>query len=512
MDGAISGAVEPPRVSQRVIATRAGRILLMIAAGGLYYAAAKLGYLLEFAGPVAAIVWLPVGVAVSFLYLGGLGLWPGVLVADLAVNDYAELPLGAALGQTAGNMLEVFVITLLLRRIAQRGSPLDSVGGLFLMVGAIAVGTVVSATIGPLSLLAGDVVQSSNFFDVWRTWWLGDATGALVVVPLALAWWPLPRHVDVRGRLPEGVLMFATVVVLSEIGSRSSTPLTYLVFPVLIWAGLRFGQRGASLAVATTAGIFIWNTTHYSGPFHFDSITRSVLNTQLYIAVAALSTLCIAAVVSEREAYAERLGASRARLFKAAETERRRIERNLHDGAQQRLVALAVNLGLAAERTRDAPEEARAAFSEAQAELQVAVDELRELAHGMHPSVLRNLGLANAIRALAAQSTIPATVVEVPAERADDTAEATAYYVVSEAMANTHRHAGASAVSIRASFERDRLLVEVADDGVGGAVASRGSGLEGLHERVEAAGGSLAVVSPIGHGTRVTATIPATRR
>ena len=118
---------------------------------GAYYAAAKVGYELEFAGPVAAIVWLPAGVAIAFLSLGGLRLWPGVLVGDLLANDYSALPLGSALGQTVGNMLEVLVAALLIRRLLARGSPLDSLGGLARLLAAIVAGTAISATVGPLS-------------------------------------------------------------------------------------------------------------------------------------------------------------------------------------------------------------------------------------------------------------------------------------------------------------------------------------------------------------------------
>src|SRR4051794_2177052 len=147
-----------------------------------YYAAAKLGYVLEFAGPVAAIVWLPAGVAIAFLSLGGLSFWPGVLVGDLLANDYSALPTGSALGQTLGNMLEVLVAALLIRRLVARGSPLDSLGGLARMLAAIAAATAISATVGPLSLRAGGVITSGELPEIARTWWLGDAAGALVVV------------------------------------------------------------------------------------------------------------------------------------------------------------------------------------------------------------------------------------------------------------------------------------------------------------------------------------------
>src|SRR3954447_17599152 len=149
-----------------------GRYLLgVVLLGGAYYGAAKLGYELEFSGPVAALVWLPVGVGIAFLYLGGLRFWPGVLIGDLLANNYSALPLGSALGQTCGNMAEVLVATLLLRRLVRQGSPLDTVGGLASMVFAIATGAAISATVGALMLQLGDVISAGDMARTWRTWW-----------------------------------------------------------------------------------------------------------------------------------------------------------------------------------------------------------------------------------------------------------------------------------------------------------------------------------------------------
>ena len=134
-------------------------MLGVLALALLYRGAAQIGYALQFAGPVAAIVWLPVGIGVAFLYLGGLRYWPGVLIGDLLANDYGALPLGSALGQTAGNVLEVIVATVLLRRLVPRGDPLGSVGGVSRMLLAIAAGTAVSASVGSLSLLLGGVID-----------------------------------------------------------------------------------------------------------------------------------------------------------------------------------------------------------------------------------------------------------------------------------------------------------------------------------------------------------------
>jgi signal transduction histidine kinase len=510
VSAAIPGAWRTEAV-RRWVGSR-GRYLAQVGALAItYYLAAQIGYAFEFAGPVAAILWLPVGVAISFLYLGGVGLWPGVLIGDLLVNDYSALPIGSAAGQTFGNLLEVLVATLLMRQLIPRRAPLASVRSVAQMVMAMAAGATVSASIGSLSLRLGSVIGTGNVPDVWRTWWLGDFAGALIVVPLALAWYrPLPRHWP-RGRAVEGALMVVAVAGASELAFRSHEPVAYLVFPTLIWAALRFGERGATLAVTIAVGSAVWNTTHNEGPFAFRSITHSVLATQLYLVVAALSTLFLVAVVTEREAFAARLAASRSRLVEAGDTERRRLGRNLHDGAQQRLTALVVRLGLAAEDARRLPEGGAPLLEEASSEVTLAIEDLRQIAHGIHPVAL-NLGLAAAIKSVADRSSVPFAILALPSERHDDTAEATAYYVLAEAATNAQRYAQASLITVRATSAPSVLRIEIVDDGAGGAHETDGFGLEGLRNRVESLGGSFEVDSPAGHGTRVAAVIPATRR
>jgi signal transduction histidine kinase len=506
-----AAAAQPSRVVGRLARARVRYVFGIALLATAYYCTAKISYELEFAGPVAAIVWLPVGVAIAFLCVGGLRFWPGVLIGDLLANNYSTLPLGSAIGQTLGNMLEVLVSAWLIRRLMQRGSPLDTVDDLARMLAALVAGTAISAIVGPVSLRLGNVITTHALPDVWRTWWLGDLCGAIVVVPLVLAWYRPPPRTSWTKRAVEGVFMLTAVAVLCELALRTHRPLTYLVFPALIWAALRFGQRGATLAVAAAVGFTVWNTAHYSGPFAFQSITRSVLYTQLFIAVAALSTLSLAAVVSERELIARRLSASRARLVGAADTERRRLERNLHDGAQQRLTTLAVQLHRAARSAQQTPEQAER-LAEAETDLQLAIDDLRELGHGIHPVVLTDFGLGEAIRSIAARSTVPITLLELPSVRLNDTAEATAYYVFSEAVANAQKYARASAMHVRSTLQRGLLHIEVVDNGIGGATEGLGSGLQGLRDRVEATGGTFRLVSPIGRGTKISAAIPAQPR
>jgi signal transduction histidine kinase/uncharacterized protein YhfF len=208
-----------------------------------------------------------------------------------------------------------------------------------------------------------------------------------------------------------------------------------------------------------------------------------------------------------REREAEVL-ASRARMVQAADDERRRIGRDLHDGAQQRLLALGHLATLAMRQLPDAPAQAATLLEQVREEARLAHTELRELARGLHPAGLSERGLAGALDALAGRSTLPVQIVEVPERRLPDPVAVTVYYVVSETLSNAMRHAGASQLRV-AVVQRDReIFVEVVDDGSGGAVVEEGGGLAGLGDRVAALGGSLSVESPPGGGTRLTATIP----
>jgi signal transduction histidine kinase len=211
---------------------------------------------------------------------------------------------------------------------------------------------------------------------------------------------------------------------------------------------------------------------------------------------------------AELRAQLAELRASRSRIVQAGDDERRRLERNLHDGAQQRLLGLGLALQLA--RTQLGPEANGAAelLEEAEGELRTALDELRELAHGIHPAVLTDQGLAAALRALAERSRVPVKMLAVPETRLSGPVEAAIYFLVSESLANVAKYAHASAVRVSVIRSNGEAVVDVEDDGVGGADPLRGSGLRGLSDRVQALDGSLRVESPRGAGTRIHAEIP----
>src|SRR5829696_5122795 len=232
-------------------------------------------------------------------------------------------------------------------------------------------------------------------------------------------------------------------------------------------------------------------------------ITRWMTVGTLRLSKALLSPSREAAL----EARVGELSATRAGAVDAAAAELQRIERDLHDGAQARLVALALDLGMAEERFARDPEGARELVGEAREEAKRALAELRDLARGIRPSMLAERGLGPALTALAARSPIPASVdLDVPQDL-PDAVEMTTWFVVSGALANAAKHSGAARVLVSVGSVEDRLIVEVADDGAGGASAD-GGGLTGLRKRVEALDGTLAVSSPAGGPTAIRAELP----
>jgi signal transduction histidine kinase len=297
--------------------------------------------------------------------------------------------------------------------------------------------------------------------------------------------------------MPLGIASFTVVV------SLAGTAIGLLTLPAWAWSvpdGVDIGfltvsSAGESLLVAPLA-LPVWLLLLLA--------VRGLVALHGAVARALLSA-------SDDPAMSARVRAlqdSRARIIAAADAERRRLERDLHDGAQQRLVALSMQLGLAKRRLAKG-EAVDDLIASADDELRAAIAELRDLARGIHPAVLTDRGLVPALQDLAARSAVPVELGALPAGRLPAPMEAAAYFTVSEALTNVARYAQASVVRV-AVHEREggELAIEVADDGVGGAAENGGSGLRGLADRLGALGGELRIDSPPGAGTQLLATIP----
>ncbi len=231
---------------------------------------------------------------------------------------------------------------------------------------------------------------------------------------------------------------------------------------------------------------------------------------ELVRAVSAAAALALdnERLQAELRAHVDELKASRARIVNAADLERRRIQRNLHDGTQQRLTSIAMAIALAESKLSSEPEAARASLRQAKEVLAAALTELRDLSQGIHPGFLTERGLGPALQDLAYTAPMPVSVAAGLNGRMPDQVEAAAYYVVAEGLANVAKHAHASTADVTVVRQGGRLIVRVRDDGIGGADPNCGTGIRGLTDRVQALGGRLRFESSAGHGTEIRATIP----
>ena len=643
-----------------------------------YYAAAQIGIHLAYPhtgtstyGVVTAF-WPPVGVGIAALVLFGLRLWPAVVIGDLLAGDYST-PLGVTLGQTLGTVVAVVVSAALLIRLGARRPGLR-VRDVLVLMASTAAGTALGAGLGVLAIWVAGDLPALGAERIWRTWWLSDLAGALVVTPAVLTW-ANTRVRLTRRQMAEGAALIVVLLGLTDLASHHDVP--YVIFPALIWAALRFGPRGAAAALLAASLITIWDTSNGTGPFVRSSLTDSLLATQLFVGVAALTSMILAAVTAERAAseaaarglareqaalrriatllvseadparifgavmreaalalgvntativrydaprtvcvlggwsktgellfppgsvieigeegsalvevyrtgeahrvsypkdagrliadlrsrgyrssvaapvklagglwgalvassvdesplpdgseqrlcdFADlvaqalanadahaKLAASRARIVGAGDAERRRLERNLHDGAQQRLVSLALQLRLTQSALERRPDAVAGLLEEAQAELARALDELRELARGIHPAILTDRGLGPALEAILARAPLAVELTDLPDERLPEPVEAAIYYVVAETITNIAKHAQAESATVSVTLARQTARVVITDDGIGGADPARGTGLRGLADRIEALDGGLRIDSPNGRGTRIEALIP----
>jgi signal transduction histidine kinase len=471
--------------------------------------------------------WPATGVGIALLYVGGLRWWPAVLLGDLfgTIVDLpgSRQPLAIALADTGGHVARAVVATILLQRLVGRRAAMDRLEQVGAVLAAVAVGEALAAATAILARWLGGELPLSEMVVFARSWWLGGLAGGLVVVPLALAWAYTRPSVWLGRRAAEGVLVLAAVAGLSVVALSAEQPLTYMVFPAFIWAALRFGPPGASLSVAVAAVVAVVATSHQQGAFVELSPTDSAVNLQLYITFAALTTLCLAAIVSERRRAGLELAESQRREGERAALERQRIARDLHDSVSQSLFSTALHLRAARHALAGAGLDAGGPVGEELNEIgqltRGALAEMRALILELRPGALTEEGLVAALtKQASALGAREGLVIEVdgPGERLPlrPEVEEQLYRLGQEALANVVKHARASSAAVRIATDGDTVSMQVSDGGRGfdpAAVGREHFGLRSMQGRVADLGGRLEVISAPGRGTTLRVEVPAQR-
>jgi signal transduction histidine kinase len=552
---------------------RVGSSRLIVGLGGTLFALVGEGYALQ-DGRSPSVALLHLAIGLTYLY-GGLAIWAheprnrtGKLMAAVGVTwfigTYDGIPvpflsdLAFALEDTPTVLLLALILMYPTGRLADRW---DRLAVAILAVGATALNVAFSTSlqlvpIPSLGLYGGLFLATMTTAMIIRRWVIAPARERRDLVPVLVAGlvFLLTLSINLIGRIANVPDDVRAVLVAARDLAPAAIPIALLVgfyrqserrMKALVEAlpdrMLRYSRDGEYVAIGSLSrtadatvpgGRALFDVTFAAaGPAALAAADRALATGELQgfdfeldldgrrrhleARVTPSGADEVTAIVrdfTEQRAVEAELRRSRARIVEAADAERRRLERDLHDGAQQRLVALSLALRLLRAKLvgngRPVDPEALAAADQAAAELKLAIAELRELARGIHPAILTEAGLSSAMTALAERSAVPATVTATPDRRLSPGVEATAYFVVSESLANVAKYAHATRATVAAPIVGSTLRVEVADDGVGGADGARGSGIRGLQDRVAALGGRLTVESPQGQGTRVVAEIP----
>jgi diguanylate cyclase (GGDEF)-like protein len=281
----------------------------------VYFCAAKLGLRFAFVHPSATSMWAPTGITLAAFLVFGLRVWPGAFLGAFFANVITAGSVLTSIGVATGNTLEGVVGCYLVRRFARGLQAFERVQDVFkfaFLAGMVS--TAISATVGVTTLSLGGFADWAAYGSIWRTWWLGDGVGAVAVTPLILLWRENPRFSWTRRQMIELALLFSGLICTAWIvfGGRfhsevKNYPLEYICIPFLIWAAYRFGRRKAVTATCVLAGIATWGTLHGFGPFSRQALNTSLFLMQSFVGIVAVTSLALAAEVSERKRADERV-------------------------------------------------------------------------------------------------------------------------------------------------------------------------------------------------------------
>jgi signal transduction histidine kinase/ActR/RegA family two-component response regulator len=515
-----------------------------------YFLAGKIGLGFASVHVSASPVWVPAGMAVALLLMFGTSIWPAILAGAFLVNVTTTGGMLTSASIAVGNTLEGILAAWLLQRFAHGVHAFESPPDILksaLLVGLLS--PTVSATIGVTSLMIGQYALLDEYPIIWLTWWMGDATGILIVTPAILLWVKHPRIEWNRRERVELGLLFLVLVVTCEvifgplIHTTHKYPLQFVLVPILIWAAFRFGPRETATLTVLMAGWATWGTINGRGPFTSETENEALLLGQAFLAVNTVMALALAAAMQETKdaetrfhATAEQLVNQRtqellhtqARLRTMAQTltlteqrERKRMAGELHDYLAQLLVLGKMKLSEMHAHIQNLGSPVAAMFQEIDQTLTKALDYTRTLMAELSPPVLHELGLPTALKWLADQMKKHRLTVDVRVGAAElpltENQAILLFQSVRELLINAAKHAGTNKATLTLDVADHMLRIAVQDRGEGFntdslALKQPGQqfGLFSVKERMEELGGWLRVESAPGKGTTVTLGLPLT--
>ena len=537
----------------------------------LYYFTGKFGLRMAFLHVSATPVWPPAGIAFAAMLLLGYRVWPGVFIGAFWVNITTAGSFVSTLGIATGNTFEAVVATYLVTRFANGPRAFERAQDILkLWVLAGLVSSIIAASFGATSLCATGFADWANYVSLWRTWWLGDATGCFLVGSVIILWATRPQLQWRTRRTTEAFLLMVALAAVALLVFSDVFGQPYLALPLLLWAAFRFGTRATASAALILSGVAIWATQRNLGPFARSNTNEGLLELQAFMMVSTATAMVVAALVAERKRAAHLLAhahdqleqrvaqrtqelsqanyslrveidervraetqlaeAARRRqedlrafaldVQRAQEEERRRISRELHDGLGQRLSGLKMALQLLEDDASDKGAAPSKQLEKLSRDIDDMVVEVRRLSYNLRPAALDDFGLVPAVEMLCKEfeKTHRVGVLFDAGEGAmpsDSHVDIAIYRIVQEALVNVAKHAIASSVKV-IFRRRDRSIVVMVEDNGQGFdrgelhVERDGSrmGLVGMMERTQLLGGRFEVHSRVGGGTHIEAELP----